>query len=38
MNANAILITSNIKDFRKARADLGLQVMTPVEFVVMLAQ
>ena len=38
MNANALLITSNIKDFRKATVELGLQVMTPVEFVIILAQ
>lgn len=37
MNANAILVTANIKDFQKANAELGLQIMTPVEFVVMLA-
>ena len=33
MNAGAIAVTSNIKDFRSARESLGLQVMTPVEFV-----
>ena len=33
MNAGAIVVTSNIKDFRSARESLGLQVMTPVEFV-----
>jgi predicted nucleic acid-binding protein len=37
MNAGAIVITSNIKDFRSARESLGLRVMTPVEFVNMLA-
>lgn len=37
MNANAIVITSNIKDFRSARESLGLRVMTPVEFVNVLA-
>ncbi len=38
MNANALLVTSNIKDFHKAQAELGLTVMTPVEFVMMLAK
>jgi predicted nucleic acid-binding protein len=33
MNANAWLITSNIKDFQKAHKELGLQVLTPKEFV-----
>ena len=33
MNAGAIVVTSNIKDFRSARKSLGLRVMTPVEFV-----
>lgn len=33
MNANATVITANIRDFRTAREALGLRVMTPVEFV-----
>jgi predicted nucleic acid-binding protein len=37
MNAGAIVITSNIRDFRSARDSLGLQIMTPVEFVNLLA-
>jgi putative PIN family toxin of toxin-antitoxin system len=37
MNADAIVVTSNIKDFRSAREWLGLRVMTPVEFVSVLA-
>jgi putative PIN family toxin of toxin-antitoxin system len=37
MNADAIIITSNIRDFRSARDSLGLQIMTPVEFVNLLA-
>lgn len=37
MNASAIVITSNIRDFRNARESLGLQVMTPVELVTKLA-
>jgi putative PIN family toxin of toxin-antitoxin system len=36
MNANALLVTSNIKDFRKAQSELGLAVMTPLEFVIKL--
>jgi len=38
MNANALLVTANIKDFRKAQAELGLVVMTPLEFVTVLAK
>ncbi len=37
MNAGAIVVTSNIKDFRSSRECLGLRVMTPVEFVNVLA-
>ncbi len=37
MNAGAVVITSNLRDFRKAKASLGLQVMTPVELVTELA-
>jgi hypothetical protein len=37
MNAGAILITSNIRDFQKARESLGLKVITPPELVNMLA-
>lgn len=37
MNANAAVITANIRDFRTAREALGLRVMTPVEFVTRLA-
>lgn len=33
MNANAPVITTNIRDFRRARQTLGLQVMTPVELL-----
>jgi putative PIN family toxin of toxin-antitoxin system len=33
MNGNAIVITSNVRDFRNAQDSLGLRVMTPVEFV-----
>lgn len=37
MNAGATVITSNLRDFRRAEVSLGLQVMTPVELVVKLA-
>lgn len=37
MNAGAIVITSNIRDFQRAKESLGLQVMTPIELVVRLA-
>ena len=33
MNGNAIVITSNVRDFRNAQESLGLRVMTPIEFV-----
>ena len=38
MNANGFVVTANIKDFRKAQAELGLTVMTPVQFVMLLAE
>ncbi len=38
MNAGAAVITSNIRDFQMARQALGLRVMTPVEFVRLLAE
>ena len=38
MNANAWLITANIKDFKAAQSDLGLQVLTPLEFLSVLAK
>lgn len=37
MNAGAIMVTSNIRDFRSARDSLGLQIITPVELVSLLA-
>jgi predicted nucleic acid-binding protein len=37
MNAGSIVVTSNIRDFRSAKDSLGLQVLTPVEFVKLLA-
>lgn len=33
LNANAVIITANLRDFRKAQEEIGLQVMSPVEFV-----
>lgn len=33
MNANAMVVTSNIRDFRLARESLGLQVVSPLEFI-----
>ena len=38
MNANAFVITANIKDFRRAQVELGLTVMTPVQFVMLLTE
>ena len=37
MNANAIITTFNLCDFREARDSLGLQVMPPTELVTQLA-
>lgn len=37
MNAGAIVVKSNIRDFRSAKESLGLRVMTPVKFVSLLA-
>ena len=36
MNANAVVVTSNVRDFQMARASLGLPVLTPVEFLIYL--
>jgi len=33
MNAGALVVTNNTRDFRLAEKTLGLRVMTPVEFV-----
>ncbi|MCA9924668.1 MAG: PIN domain-containing protein [Anaerolineales bacterium] len=38
MNAGAIVVTSNMRDFHSARESLGLTVMTPVNFVKLLAE
>lgn len=37
MNAGAIVVTSNIRDFWSAKESLGLKVLTPVQFVSILA-
>jgi predicted nucleic acid-binding protein len=37
MNTGAIVVTSNIRDFRSARESLGMRVMTPVQFLNLLA-
>jgi hypothetical protein len=37
MNAGAIVVTSNTRDFQKARESLGLSVITPTELVIKLA-
>ena len=38
MNAGAIVVTFNIRDFRRARESLGLQVMNPTELIIKLAE
>ena len=38
MNAAAIVVTLNIKDFRRAQESLGLQIMTPTELIIELAK
>lgn len=38
MNAGAIVVTSNVRHFRKAIESLGLQVMTPAALVLKLAE
>jgi hypothetical protein len=37
MNANAIITTSNLRDFRNARESLGLQAIAPAQLVTQLA-
>ncbi|MCY7322676.1 MAG: PIN domain-containing protein, partial [Phormidesmis sp. CAN_BIN36] len=37
MNAGAIVVTSNGRDFQSAKESLGLRVMTPVQFLSALA-
>jgi len=38
MNAGAVVITSNLRDFQSARASLGLQAITPVEAILHLTR
>lgn len=38
LNANATVITANVRDFRKAQTEAGLSVLSPVEFVNLLIQ
>lgn len=38
MNAGAIVVSANVRDFQLAKQTLGLRVMTPVEFVHLLAK
>jgi putative PIN family toxin of toxin-antitoxin system len=38
MNANALLVTANQRDFRQPSQELGILVFTPVEFVTKLSQ
>ncbi|MCB0167463.1 MAG: putative toxin-antitoxin system toxin component, PIN family [Anaerolineae bacterium] len=38
MNANAIIVTANLRDFRRAKDMLGVTIMSPFEFVVELAK
>jgi len=38
LNANATVITANIRDFRKAQVESGLSVMSPYEFVNLLVK
>lgn len=37
MNAGAVVVTLNTRDFQRAKVSLGLQVMTPTELVIKLA-
>lgn len=38
MNAAAIVVTFNIKDFRRAQESLGLQIITPTELLIKLTE
>ncbi len=38
LNANATVITANMRDFRKAQVEAGLSVMSPYEFVNLLTK
>lgn len=37
MNADAIVVTSNIRDFQTAKQSLGLQILTPVQLILQIA-
>jgi hypothetical protein len=37
MNAGVPIVTSNVRDFRLAKNDFGLPVLTPLEFLVLLS-
>lgn len=37
MNVNAIIVTSNLRDFRKAEKELDVSVITPLQLVQLLA-
>lgn len=38
MNSGATVVTSNVRDFEMAKQSLGLQVITPFEFVTQLSK
>ena len=38
MNASALLVTYNLKDFRKASQGLGFQLLSPAKFIKLLAE
>lgn len=38
MNAAAIIVTLNVKDFLRAKESLGLQIMSPTEFLIELSR
>jgi predicted nucleic acid-binding protein len=38
MNSSAVLVTSNVRDFYRAKESLNLQVMTPTELVIKLVE
>lgn len=38
MDSNAMIVTANLRDFRLAQESLGVQVMSPLEFVLELGQ
>ncbi len=38
MNANAIIVTANIRDFQLAQESLGVKVVSPLEFVIELVK